>query len=549
MKADNDGPQPPCSRRLACLGAVLCLLVLVRGIALMCILPPGEAWDEYQHLAYLHHLVDPGRLPILGQATVPADIQREVVRWPLPQAAVAQLGGSGRSYSDHWLGNQPPRVTSPPIRLYQAQHSPLYYLLMRPVYILSGATADLVNSLAMLRLANLLLLVAATFLFMLAICRLTPDSRLRAWSMSAVALSPLLLLTSVRVANDGLAVVFVAAAFWRCAALAMRPTRTSRIRHAGACAGLGVLVGLAFLAKATSIAMIPVALLAIWLGPGHRVIGSGVFLLACGVVIGPYLLHSHSTYGVWIPAQETLVNRQAGRTLADYWQAVTSIRWDQMGTRWWTRESLWRGGWSFLDPFKPLRRLYTLTVGAGLVILVIRIVVPHVLARLRGLQPPLRRDLLLCAGVCASYTAALSLHAVSSQLAWGQITTNAWYLAPAIPCLVYLVFSGLHAFPIPRLASTASMGFLLICLACELVGQYHTMPKAYTFRAIDDGALERLASLQTWWLGSPTLVAAVAVETLLLGVMGYVLVATKWQEPEFSPTHEVPADSGPPTRP
>ena len=141
------------------------------------------------------------------------------------------------------------------------------------------------------------------------------------------------------------------------------------------------------------------------------------------------------------------------------------------------------------------------------------------------------------------------LHAVSSRLAWGQTTTNAWYLAPAIPCLVYLVFSGLHAVPIPRLASTASMGFLLICLACELVGQYHTMPKAYTFRAIGDGALERLASLQTWWLGSPTLVAAVAVETLLLGVMGYVLVATRWQEPGLTTTNEVPADSGRPIRP
>ena len=50
-------------------------------------------------------------------------------------------------------------------------------------------------------------------------------------------------------------------------------------------------------------------------------------------------------------------------------------------------------------------------------------------------------------------------------------------------------------------------------------------------------------------LGFATLVAAVAVETLLLGVMGYVLVATKWQEPALSPTHEVPADSGPRIRP
>jgi hypothetical protein len=56
---------------------------------------------------------------------------------------------------------------------------------------------------------------------------------------------------------------------------------------------------------------------------------------------------------------------------------------------------------------------------------------------------------------------------------------------------------------VPRLVITADTGFLLICLVCEPLGLYHTMSRAYAFRSICDGAIDRLASLQTWWLGRP----------------------------------------------
>ncbi len=37
---------------------LLTALVLARGVMLMCVLPPLEGWDEYQHVAYVHSMRD-----------------------------------------------------------------------------------------------------------------------------------------------------------------------------------------------------------------------------------------------------------------------------------------------------------------------------------------------------------------------------------------------------------------------------------------------------------------------------------------------------------
>ena len=52
------------------LRVILTGLVLCRGIVLLCVLPPFEGWDEYQHVGYIVYWNETGSRPWLGQADV-----------------------------------------------------------------------------------------------------------------------------------------------------------------------------------------------------------------------------------------------------------------------------------------------------------------------------------------------------------------------------------------------------------------------------------------------------------------------------------------------
>ncbi len=53
---------------------LLVTLVLCRGLVVVCALPPFEAWDEYQHVAYVQHIAETGRSAILHETKVPASL-------------------------------------------------------------------------------------------------------------------------------------------------------------------------------------------------------------------------------------------------------------------------------------------------------------------------------------------------------------------------------------------------------------------------------------------------------------------------------------------
>lgn len=106
--------------------ALACYLALAVGYCLM--IPPGGGPDEREHADYVRALADHGRLPAL------------------PDSALAQ---------------QPERVQTP-----QAQHPPLYYLLMAPLHHITGGGERAFYTLArllgaLIGLVSLLLMRAA----------------------------------------------------------------------------------------------------------------------------------------------------------------------------------------------------------------------------------------------------------------------------------------------------------------------------------------------------------------------------------------------------
>ena len=90
----------PIWRQFRCL---LTGLFLARGICLLCILPPLEGWDEYQHIAYVAHVHETGRIPILGQTSVPASLRRALAGLPRSSTGTDGLGEIGvNGYREYW---------------------------------------------------------------------------------------------------------------------------------------------------------------------------------------------------------------------------------------------------------------------------------------------------------------------------------------------------------------------------------------------------------------------------------------------------------------
>lgn len=117
---------------------LLLLLFVLRGIQMQCLYPPLEGYDEYQHIAYLVFLNENHHPPVYGQDVVPPSLYADLVANPHCDYDYQQTKRIGtRSYTDFY--NQPAaQPGNAAIKLYQAQHPPLYYELVAPVFGCGG---------------------------------------------------------------------------------------------------------------------------------------------------------------------------------------------------------------------------------------------------------------------------------------------------------------------------------------------------------------------------------------------------------------------------
>ena len=139
---------------------LLIVIFLLRGMAIQCLYPPLEGPDEYQHIAVIHYLVENRALPVYGQAKVPVSLYDDIVANPHPNHSTDQTRRIGAQSYETFYDNTPVRISDAPINLYQAQHPPLYYILMAPLYSWSRSVLDFRSTVYLLRFVNL---VAAAF--------------------------------------------------------------------------------------------------------------------------------------------------------------------------------------------------------------------------------------------------------------------------------------------------------------------------------------------------------------------------------------------------
>ncbi len=394
---------------------VLLLLFVAKGIIFTYVFPPFSGHDEVAHYAYMQVLMEEGRLPHIPdpvayndayQTKIRIDRERqqrdrdEVTLSPAEERAesdayaaatagiaVDEIPDSFKQYQqyitpDWWKDNN--RVVRavtylgnylPSGWIYTANHPPLYYLLMAPVWEVTDDRSEEFQLYAF-RLAAIPFGLLTVIFAYLTVRRLFPgDTFLAVTVPTFVALQPQIAYEAAMLNNDILAIATVSACLYLIAVgLQNRFT-------VGLCAWLGFALGLAMLSKTTAVMVMPAIAIAMILRLGWKNIGEwlpkGAMVLGItAVMAAPWYLYMLRSYGSVSALDQILTlqwwNNQDGKTRSIF---------DQLTDQWfaWMRwkETWGEFGWRLIPLSDTLLRILwwsTVLAMVGLAIWVVLVV-------------------------------------------------------------------------------------------------------------------------------------------------------------------------------
>ena len=286
---------------------LLALYVAKQGIYVVAF-RPFTGHDEVAHFSYLRILAEEGRVPVIPELdewqaavaagrTPPGDREwSELYRY-----CFYTLDWNRACNDPRWLNN-PPYIeqlrgeTRPTGWIYTANHPPLYYLLMTPVYWLSQRASPEVQQ-YWLRLAAIPFGLVTVFLAYRLTRALFPGDAFLAVTVPAfVAFQPQISYEAAMVNND---IVAIALYSWIIYLLVVGvrdrfPTRT--------CVLVGFALGLGLLAKSTSLTAAPIIALAVFLAVGWRDVRGWVrrgalIVVPAAILAAPWYAFLYRTYG------------------------------------------------------------------------------------------------------------------------------------------------------------------------------------------------------------------------------------------------------------
>jgi hypothetical protein len=494
----------------------LVIAFLARGPLYLSVFPPFEGWDEYQHLAYIAHLDETGTVPVFNESSVSPALRPLLTAMPHSRWGGEQVREWGAlSYAEYW--NSPPpaagtdRGAPSSIRLYQAQHPPLAYVVALPVW--RALRTHPLEAIFAIRTLNLLLVAAALVAFAGALTRIVPRFAPRTVVFALVCMHPLFFQNVARTSNDALAIATGLAGI-SLLALADGRTLLTRGMLAAGC------IAVSIWSKQTGLTLIPALVLGLPLiGRAYGVSGGRLWRVTSVVVVvffllvAPLWLWNYQQYGSMVTTQESLELAARGSVLEALATSFGSLNWRALVTTLFVPGTVWVGGWSFLRMNATLANLHGWYWG----ILVTAAGIGAVIA-LRGRARPgwsvvsaLRPNagtvgLAVCAAVVIVTTLGMIHHALVSHALFGRTTTNPWYFMTALPFLFVLLVRGLEAIGV-RLATVAAGGLAVLFVVIDLHGTWIQMPTHYANAT--DAALQwsRLTAIhpailsgdRRWW--------------------------------------------------
>ena len=265
------------TRAAAWVTALLLAATALLGVAHVALLPPWEGFDETAHWSYLQQLADTGRPPRYGHDDLARDT--DLYGGPSPYSGAPPFEHPGRPSYRSWRQGGAAPIQGGPTRFeegssanWQAQHPPLYYLALVPLYRATHGL-DWVGHLLALRLASFAFAFAGFAIGVIGTRRLrgSPGAEVGVWTAPIMAGWPLLFPQFIpefaRLGNDSLCLLFMGAAW---------PLVLRRLCGRGGwieAGGLGALLGLGLLTKAFFLPILAgtgVLLLAGWWSSGRR---------------------------------------------------------------------------------------------------------------------------------------------------------------------------------------------------------------------------------------------------------------------------------------
>lgn len=333
---------------------ILLLIFLAKGIAISFIHVPFSGHDEIAHYTYLETVATEHRVPVIPdlaewQATYEANGTDTADRmpaklWPYCQFVTRDWGfcGDPKCEEPCFLQYIPDGNNNygigPNGWVYTANHPPLYYIVMTPLFWLSDGWS-LTNQLYLLRLAAIPFGMLTVLFSYLAVRALFPTDRFLAFTVPAfVAFQPQISYESAMLNNDILAIAFTSGVVWL-VILGLRkrfPVWNVLL--------IGFLYGLAMLSKNTSAtagAIIAFAMIAglgwkhwkAWLPKG------ALAALTAGLLVWPWYLFMWTTYGNFTALRQIRQLQWWNYTNGEeptIWSQLSSKRffWNRWGETW-----------------------------------------------------------------------------------------------------------------------------------------------------------------------------------------------------------------------
>ena len=471
--------------------AALILLYLAKAIILVFVFPPFSGHDETAHYSYIRTVVDEHRVPTLTQDPAMAEARgtrgndyvdllppelypycRYTLQWWCDPMQRSHTGGP--VYVTEWGSRTNTQADGVQ---YAANHPPLYYLIMAPVYWLSEqAGAGVTTQMYLLRLAAIPFGLIVVLLAYLTTRLIFPrDTFLLITVPAFVALQTQVSYEATMINND---IVAIAAFSWvlYLVVRAIRdrfPARTSLL--------IGFALGLGIVTKSTSLsaaAFVGVAMLTLlgftslarFRASLPKFIGTGLLIAAPAIALAaPWYIHMYRTYGNFTALPQILELQHMWNTPdGSFFQLLFSVDFFKMRF-----SELWgEYGWRVL-PFAPhlmqLIAVPTLLAVLGFVVFTVRTFNQSGIGDHVG-----RLDRWQFWALAIMLVACVVGYLFTVQFGTQFALTQARYFFPVINALAILLMLGLRTLIPARwhLAGAATLITALVALNVFVVSSY-----------------------------------------------------------------------------
>lgn len=448
------------------------------GLSYIAIVPVFEGFDETAHYSSLREIAIKHSIPTYGSSF----FDQSIVDYKGPESYSTGAPPFDRGYVYPKFFSDTKAVdsyikdyrTEPVVNEFkysdipnwQAQHPPLYYLLLAPVVELSKSLS-LYDQVITLRVISYLFALSGVFFGMLGARTMFASegrARLLGYIVYPVLL-PMYFLEFARIGNDSLCLLLSGLSYYVLSICIKSGFRVKYLVVLGVVLGLGLLTKALFVPILAGI-IIYVAIRIIMDDESGQSLGksatAGFAIFSSAVLVGGgWYLYKFLTTGAISGSDEAIQLASGGgfiKGLSEHFDIIALLR----GISVWLPTYQWAGTWS-------LARLPIYFQLPSLLLLVAVILNVFVCMRRRSLSDPLW----LSAIIFVFFIAGLVWHVFVAMAIGGVPTSPGWYLHTIMPWVAPALGVGIHRFLTKgSIARVLTIGLLAVTFVYQLISTW-----------------------------------------------------------------------------